>query len=79
MTDRIHIPGGKTPGIDGFYEPFRWEQRLYTLILSSDDRAVNTQIRALSEHMGGQIWRAQTVFQLLQTIDNCFEHKHGGV
>ncbi|KAJ3000296.1 hypothetical protein HDV02_006508 [Globomyces sp. JEL0801] len=79
VVGKINIPGLKTTGADGFLEPFRWEQRLYTIALVHDHSKIMSQVNVMSDVMGGnhtylisgQFWRINSLRQLLQCIDNC--------
>ena len=51
VENQINIPLGKTSQLSGFLEPFRWEQRLYTILLG--DQPQNPLIGALADSMSG--------------------------
>ncbi|KAJ3270519.1 Integrator complex subunit 6-like [Terramyces sp. JEL0728] len=71
VTDRINIPGLKSPGADNYLEPFRWEQRLYTIALMHELQPVDAQVSIMSDVSGGQFWRIDSLKALLQCVNNC--------
>jgi hypothetical protein len=66
----------KTVGADTFLEPFRWEQRLYTIGLTTDPTQYNPYIGVLSEAVGGQFWLVQNEKHMIQCIENCHGLAH---
>lgn len=73
LSDRIDIPGLRSPGAELFNEPFRWDQRLYTILLKPDysKSPINNYIKLLSEVMWGSCWTISSVSGIRQCIDNC--------
>nr|KAJ3409173.1 Integrator complex subunit 6 [Polyrhizophydium stewartii] len=54
VADRISIPGLRIPGCEFFIEPFRWEQRLFTIVLQPDTIPLAPFVRPMSDAMGGE-------------------------
>lgn len=71
VSDILNIPGLKTPGKEMFIEPFRWEQRLYTLALlpESRTRTANPNVPIMSLNMGGEYWEIKNLKSLVQCIE----------
>lgn len=68
VSSVLNIPGLDTPGADLYLEPFRWEQRLYTVVLA--DEFIDAHIQTMSACMGGACWLVPTVGRLLQLMDD---------
>ncbi|KAF9356670.1 Integrator complex subunit 6 [Mortierella sp. NVP85] len=69
VLDRLNIPGITSAGVDYYHEPFRWDQRLYTIFLEPNTDTVDPQLSILSTVMGGTSYRVRTLRHLLQAID----------
>ncbi|KAG0096731.1 Integrator complex subunit 6 [Podila epicladia] len=69
VFDRLNIPGITSAGADYFHEPFRWDQRLYTIFLEPNAEVVDPQLSILSNVMGGASYRVRTVRHMLQAMD----------
>ncbi|ORY99523.1 hypothetical protein BCR41DRAFT_364030 [Lobosporangium transversale] len=67
--DRLNIPGITTAGVDYYHEPFRWDQRLYTVFLEPNTETVDPQLSILSTVMGGTSYRVRTLRHMLQAMD----------
>ncbi|KAI1315117.1 Integrator complex subunit 6 [Mortierella claussenii] len=67
--DRLNIPGIATAGADYYHEPFRWDQRLYTIFLEPNAEVVDPQLSILSTVMGGSSYRVRTLRHMLQAMD----------
>ncbi|KAF9193715.1 Integrator complex subunit 6 [Haplosporangium sp. Z 767] len=78
----MNIPGITSAGAEYYMEPFRWDQRLYTLFLEPLIEATDTpfrpgtyvdtidpQLSLLSQVMGGTNHRVRTLRHLLQAMD----------
>ncbi|KND04683.1 uncharacterized protein SPPG_00396 [Spizellomyces punctatus DAOM BR117] len=80
VSDDLNIPRLRTPGSKLYAEPYRWDQRLYTLWLTDEVGPNKEQVNKLSNDMGGQWWQIPNVRYLLQCIDNCMRpNGHPGV
>jgi hypothetical protein len=66
----IHIPALLSPGKESYIEPFRWEQRLYTLALIDKTRKYSN-INVMSQTMGGEYWEIPNLKALLQCMETC--------
>lgn len=69
VFDRLNIPGITSAGADYYHEPFRWDQRLYTIFLEPNADVVDPQLSILSNVMGGASYRVRTVRHMLQAMD----------
>ncbi|KAF9428483.1 Integrator complex subunit 6 [Podila epigama] len=69
VFERLNIPGITSPGADYYHEPFRWDQRLYTIFLEPNADVVDPQLSILSNVMGGASYRVRTVRHMLQAMD----------
>ncbi|KAG0242766.1 hypothetical protein B0O80DRAFT_460546 [Mortierella sp. GBAus27b] len=69
VLDRLNIPGITSAGVDYYHEPFRWDQRLYTIFLEPNAETVDPQLSILSTVMGGTSYRVRTLRHLLQAVD----------
>ncbi|KAG0338615.1 Integrator complex subunit 6, partial [Podila humilis] len=69
VFDRLNIPAITSAGADIFVEPFRWDQRLYTIFLEPNADVVDPQLSILSSVMGGASYRVRTVRHMLQAMD----------
>ncbi|KAF9436929.1 Sarcoma antigen 1 [Entomortierella beljakovae] len=67
--DRLNIPGITSAGVDYYHEPFRWDQRLYTIFLEPNAEMVDQQLSILSTVMGGTSYRVRTLRHMLQAMD----------
>ncbi|KAI7821059.1 hypothetical protein BC939DRAFT_456393 [Gamsiella multidivaricata] len=67
--DRLNIPGITFAGVDYYHEPFRWDQRLYTIFLEPNAEMVDPQLSVLSTVMGGTSYRVRTLRHMLQAMD----------
>ncbi|KAJ3383486.1 Integrator complex subunit 6 [Lobulomyces angularis] len=77
MSDNLSLPGLTSAGASTYIEPFRWDQRLYTILLNTENiqPRIITQLRSMSENMGGECWSIDNIKSLIHCIDNCM----GGV
>ncbi|KAK3840240.1 MAG: hypothetical protein JOS17DRAFT_11581 [Linnemannia elongata] len=69
ILDRLNIPGVTSAGVDYYHEPFRWDQRLYTIFLEPNAEMVDPQLSILSTVMGGTSYRVRTLRHMLQAMD----------
>ncbi|GJJ75105.1 hypothetical protein EMPS_07463 [Entomortierella parvispora] len=69
QLERLNIPGITSAGVDYYHEPFRWDQRLYTIFLEPNADMVDQQLGVLSTVMGGACYRVRTLRHMLQAID----------
>ncbi|KAG0034021.1 Integrator complex subunit 6 [Podila clonocystis] len=69
VFDRLNIPGITSAGADYYHEPFRWDQRLYTIFLEPNADVVDPQLSILSNVMGGASYRVRTMRHMLQAMD----------
>ncbi|KAF9112977.1 Integrator complex subunit 6 [Mortierella sp. AM989] len=67
--DRLNIPGITSAGVDYYHEPFRWDQRLYTIFFEPNTEMVDPQLSILSTVMGGASYRVRTLRHMLQAMD----------
>ncbi|KAF9201596.1 Integrator complex subunit 6, partial [Haplosporangium sp. Z 27] len=67
--DKLNIPGITSAGVDYYHEPFRWDQRLYTIFLEPNAEIVDPQLSILSTVMGGTSYRVRTLRHMLQAMD----------
>ncbi|KAF9579134.1 Integrator complex subunit 6, partial [Lunasporangiospora selenospora] len=65
----LNIPGVTSAGVDYYHEPFRWDQRLYTIFLEPNAEVVDPQLSILSNVMGGTSYRVRTLRHMLQAMD----------
>ncbi|KAF9098075.1 Integrator complex subunit 6 [Mortierella sp. AD031] len=65
----LNIPGITSAGVDYYHEPFRWDQRLYTIFLEPNAEMVDPQLSVLSSVMGGTSYRVRTLRHMLQAMD----------
>ncbi|KAG9064964.1 Integrator complex subunit 6 [Linnemannia hyalina] len=65
----LNIPGVTSAGVDYYHEPFRWDQRLYTIFLEPNAEMVDPQLSILSTVMGGTSYRVRTLRHMLQAMD----------
>ncbi|KAG0306475.1 Integrator complex subunit 6 [Dissophora globulifera] len=65
----LNIPGITSAGVDYYHEPFRWDQRLYTIFLEPNVEVVDPQLSILSTVMGGTSYRVRTLRHMLQAMD----------
>jgi hypothetical protein len=63
-------------GADSFLEPFRWEQRLYTIALTTDPNHWGPHIGVMSDAVGGQFWLIHSVKHMIQCMENCHGLAH---
>ncbi|RKP40193.1 hypothetical protein BJ085DRAFT_37623 [Dimargaris cristalligena] len=70
-SDKLNIPGLVSPGAERYLEPFRWDQRLFTIYLNAIPQlpAVEPQINAMCDVMGGASIHVSTLRSLQQSID----------
>ncbi|KAF9910508.1 Integrator complex subunit 6-like [Linnemannia zychae] len=69
ILDRLNIPGVTSAGVDYYHEPFRWDQRLYSIFLEPNAEMVDPQLSILSTVMGGASYRVRTLRHMLQAMD----------
>ncbi|KAF9312532.1 Integrator complex subunit 6 [Podila horticola] len=69
VFERLNIPGITSAGADYYHEPFRWDQRLYTIFLEPNSDVIDPQLSILSNVMGGASYRVRTVRHMLQAMD----------
>ncbi|KAI8601354.1 hypothetical protein EDD21DRAFT_374691 [Dissophora ornata] len=69
ILDRLNIPGITSAGVDYYHEPFRWDQRLYTIFLEPNVEMVDPQLSILSTVMGGTSYRVRSLRHMLQAMD----------
>ena len=70
VFDNLQIPGLKTLGAEGHIEPFRWEQRLYTIVMDGKNE-IRPPSNLMTDSVGGHCWHVQNLQELLIVIDNC--------
>ncbi|KAI9014664.1 hypothetical protein BC832DRAFT_162911 [Gaertneriomyces semiglobifer] len=70
VENDLHIPRLRTPGNEFYLEPFRWDQRLYTLWMTHAFDP-NSRIPTMSGAMGSQWWQIPNVQYLMHCVDNC--------
>ncbi|KAJ8322587.1 hypothetical protein QVD99_000972 [Batrachochytrium dendrobatidis] len=75
VEDNINIPGSRLSGLEYSVEPFRWEQRLYTIALMPESVPVSSHLTAMSDVMGGKLWKISSSRHLLKCIENCLGAK----
>ncbi|KAI9023368.1 hypothetical protein DFJ74DRAFT_85005 [Hyaloraphidium curvatum] len=72
--ETISIPGLRTPGANHFLEPFRWDQRLSTLLLQSEPPTAPpnllAQATAMAGDMGGDAYFVPSARAMLWTVEN---------
>ncbi|KAJ3296139.1 Integrator complex subunit 6 [Blyttiomyces sp. JEL0837] len=61
VTEKLTVPGLRTPGSSSYLEPFRWDQRLLTFALSPQNSPVNPEMILMSQNMNA----------LHRSIENC--------
>ncbi|KAL2917625.1 hypothetical protein HK105_202911 [Polyrhizophydium stewartii] len=71
VADRISIPGLRIPGCEFFIEPFRWEQRLFTIVLQPDTIPLAQFVRPMSDAMGGDVWWINSARSMIRSMENC--------
>ncbi|KAI9203185.1 uncharacterized protein BJ171DRAFT_154456 [Polychytrium aggregatum] len=71
VTDRLEVPGLQRPAGEFYIEPFRWDQRLYTLFMVPQSSSVDPQLQGMSADMYGESWKISSLTHMLQCIDNC--------
>eukprot|EP00842_Homolaphlyctis_polyrhiza_P005028 jgi/Hompol1/5526/HPOL_001292-RA len=75
----LHIPGLVMPGSTAYLEPFRWEQRLYTIALLPEGVPLHPDIATLTQNInglasnmiGGQVWNISSVKALTTCMEKC--------
>ncbi|RKP03379.1 hypothetical protein CXG81DRAFT_24034 [Caulochytrium protostelioides] len=70
VHSRLEIPALDRPGSDLYQEPFRWDQRLYALLIAPDGAPLDSQIALMAKVMGGAAWQIRSPLQMTQCIDN---------
>ncbi|KAI8822622.1 uncharacterized protein EV422DRAFT_407263 [Fimicolochytrium jonesii] len=78
LSDELHIPRLQTPGQEFYFEPFRWDQRLFTLWMTPTVDPLN-KLPQMSTVMRGEWWQIPNVRYLMHCIDNCMHSKHPNV
>ncbi|KAJ3150362.1 Integrator complex subunit 6 [Geranomyces variabilis] len=78
LSHELHIPQLQTPGQEFYIEPFRWDQRLFTLWMTENADPQSTVIQ-MSSVMRGEWWQIPNLKYLSQCIDNCMHFKHPNV
>ncbi|KAI8920723.1 hypothetical protein BC831DRAFT_83538 [Entophlyctis helioformis] len=71
VTQTVNIPGLRMPGSEVYRQPFRWEQRLYTIGLMPDHMPVHPQLEWLSLNLGGQFWRIGSMRSMQWCMESC--------
>ncbi|KAJ3115664.1 hypothetical protein HDU96_000282, partial [Phlyctochytrium bullatum] len=71
VSNRLNIPGLRSPGSQTYIEPFRWDQKLITFILVPDGAPYNNEVVSMSNAMNGDAFRIGSAKTLQQTIENC--------
>ncbi|KAF9974026.1 Integrator complex subunit 6 [Actinomortierella ambigua] len=69
VLDRLQLPGITSAGAELYNEPFRWDQRLYTIFLEPQPDLVDPQLGILSNFTGGASYRVKNLRHMLQAID----------
>ncbi|KAJ3154847.1 Integrator complex subunit 6 [Geranomyces michiganensis] len=69
LSNELHIPQLQTPGHELYIEPFRWDQRLFTLWMTQTVPPDST-VPQMSSVMRGEWWQIPTLRYLWQCIDN---------
>ncbi|KAG0230829.1 Integrator complex subunit 6 [Actinomortierella wolfii] len=69
ILDRLQLPGITSAGAELYNEPFRWDQRLYTIFLEPQPDLVDPQLGILSNFTGGASYRVKNLRHMLQAID----------
>ncbi|KAG0265789.1 Integrator complex subunit 6 [Actinomortierella ambigua] len=69
VLDRLQLPGITSAGAELYNEPFRWDQRLYTIFLEPQPDLVDPQLGVLSNFTGGASYRVKNLRHMLQAID----------
>ena len=87
--ESLHVSPLDFPGAEIYKEPFRWDQRLCTFLLSpaiskipsTEPMPTSTTIQDLCHSMAGNYWPILNLYHLFQVIDNAFFSKtpHLGV
>ncbi|KAJ3022655.1 Integrator complex subunit 6 [Thoreauomyces humboldtii] len=78
LSDQLNIPRLQTPGQEFYREPFRWDQRLFTLWMTHF-APPQSKVTMMSDAMHGEWWQIPNVRYLMQCIDNCMHTKHAQV
>ncbi|KAJ3083068.1 Integrator complex subunit 6, partial [Physocladia obscura] len=69
---KIVIPGLKTPGANVYFEPFRWDQKMFTFVLSSPTQTIDWEIAAMSNamHSDNEVYAIWTKDAMKKCIEN---------
>ncbi|KAG0198615.1 Integrator complex subunit 6 [Mortierella sp. GBA30] len=65
----VNLPVCHSAGVDYYTDPFRWDQRMYTIFLEPIADVVDQQLSSLSTTMGGTSYRVRTLRHMLQAMD----------
>ncbi|KAI9359233.1 hypothetical protein DFJ73DRAFT_793806, partial [Zopfochytrium polystomum] len=71
VTDKLLINGLKSPGSPLYLEPFRWDQKLLSFVLSSRSEPVNPELIKMTHAMNGDLYCIDSVWMLQRCIENC--------
>ncbi|TPX70266.1 hypothetical protein CcCBS67573_g06614 [Chytriomyces confervae] len=75
VHNKLNIPGLKSPGAFMYYEPFRWDQKMFTFLLQPDGRFVDQVVKAMSDATNGEVYRIISADHMKRSIDNAMGGK----
>ncbi|OAF69624.1 hypothetical protein A3Q56_02610 [Intoshia linei] len=85
ITNDIQLSLSEIPGLELTYEPFRWDQKLFVIVLqipgimvfndsinftSSYSRPTEIQLKNLCQHTGGEFYAVNSVKCLMAAVEN---------
>ncbi|KAJ3144408.1 Integrator complex subunit 6 [Irineochytrium annulatum] len=71
ITDKLLVPGLRTPGCQNYVQPFRWDQKLLTFVMDPEGVPTNAEIGMMSAEVSGEVFAVNSVLNMQRCIDNC--------
>ncbi|KAJ3071558.1 Integrator complex subunit 6 [Podochytrium sp. JEL0797] len=71
VQNRLQISGLRTPGATSYMEPFRWDQKLHTFLLSPEGKLVHPEVAAMSNATHSEVYAIWTKDHMKRCIENC--------
>ncbi|KAJ3026335.1 UNVERIFIED_CONTAM: Integrator complex subunit 6 [Siphonaria sp. JEL0065] len=71
LCHQLQISGLRTPGAAVYAEPFRWDQKLHTFLLSPEGKLVHPEIAAMSNATHSEVYAIWTKDHMKRCIENC--------
>ncbi|KAI9331075.1 hypothetical protein BDR26DRAFT_1011089 [Obelidium mucronatum] len=71
VQNRLQISGLRSAGAAAFVEPFRWDQKLHTFLLSPEGKLVHPEVAAMSSATHSDVYAIWTKDHMKRCIENC--------